>query len=304
MAVTRDARRAWPGILGGGVWTPKVRGWSGQLRTTAGRHDVSVRFPGRRDGASCFLGRRAVRQGVGRGFWALKLRGSRAGLGRLRDSATRQRAPPRVMTAVPARRDGTTTTSPLWDAGRARMGRRKRGLGAQGPGTAGSASRRPSPLVSRVRRQQQRRETPIESVTDAPKIRQGRADWWGQLGGPSWSQDGWARARGHRGGPSGLLGQRDDKRGIAGGRGRRVDASAGGGQYASWSAMAKMGGWWITEGVEARTLNGLSKDNGVFFARLLTTVCVRKQKRKDEMNRPHFGQPGLGKYTDSVLACI
>ena len=50
-------------------------------------------------------------------------------------------------------------------------------------------------------------------------------------------------ARDHRGRPSGLLERRDDEGGVSVWRGRSVDASPGGGQDVSWSAMVKTGGF-------------------------------------------------------------
>ena len=88
-------------------------------------------------------------------------------------------------------------------------------------------------------------------MADAPTVRPGRTDSWNQLGGPAWPRDERTRARDYRGGPSDSLGRRDDEGGVAGGQGRSVDVSTGGDQDASWRAMVKMSGLWITGGAEA-----------------------------------------------------
>ena len=72
-----------------------------------------------------------------------------------------------------------------------------------------------------------------------------------------------------------MLGQRGDEGGIAGGRRRSVDASTGGGQDASWSAMVKMGGWRITGGAEASLLKILVLTKPVtLFVRALWRVLL------------------------------
>ena len=203
--------------VGRGAWALEVRGQPGRLGTTAGRLNAAARNPGRHGGHPCSVverggnggvaGRResaaeATEEGPGRP----RSRGGRVSLGRPQGGAARRRATAGVTAAVPVRRQGATATAASRDAGRARPGQQERGLGARGPGTAGSArdarttarrggahprpSWRHSLLVGKARQQRRRRGTSRESAADAPTVRSGRMDSWGQLGGPTWPRDG------------------------------------------------------------------------------------------------------------------
>ena len=104
---------------GGGRKRQGRRGWSHQMAPSSAA--------------------RVVHRGVGRGVWAPEIRGRPVQPGTTAGRRDAAAGPPGVTAAVPACQQGETATVASRDAGRARPGRRKRDVGARGPGAAGPA---------------------------------------------------------------------------------------------------------------------------------------------------------------------